>query len=167
MDLQVYSSRKVKKKNSIYKTKHVYAVNFDTVVDGVAGHAPEVEKMGKIQGIIPDSIEEWRIAKAAWYYDVKFDYQVSIKGGSLIRGGQLIDFVFYIQPLEIPTQVYGEYWHPEELTPVEIQRIQDIIDEYNIPPAIIWAGEAETQTEANNIFYRRVIMLEDLGNILR
>ena len=82
-----------------------------------------------------------------------------------MRGGQIIDFVTDLPPIELPVQVYGEYWHRADLTPLEWQRLQDIYDEYKIPPAIIWAGEAETQEDANQVFLRKVIGLENLFEI--
>lgn len=67
--------------------------------------------IGPIQNIMPDSIEEYRIAIALQRMKIPFTFQYAIDGGSQVRGGQIIDFVVYTAPLPTPIAYNGKYWH--------------------------------------------------------
>jgi len=64
-----------------------------------------------VQGVMPDSKEEYFVAKALERAKVDFIYQFDIAGGRAFRGGQVIDFMVYTVPLPTPVFVQGDYWH--------------------------------------------------------
>lgn len=80
------------------------------------------ELIGFIQGIMPGSIQEYRVAKALDRLGIRYQYQVEIGGGRTVRGGQIVDFVAYTYPLPTPIQIFGEYWHKSSI----LERFKDI-----------------------------------------
>lgn len=72
---------------------------------------PDEDIIQPIQGIMPDSKEEYWVAVGLYRLHLDFEYQYSIAGGSILRGGQIIDFFVNTVPLPTPVLVQGEYWH--------------------------------------------------------
>ena len=73
------------------------------------------EQIGLIQGRVPQSKEEWWVAKALWRLKEEFIYQFEFFGGH-IRGGQILDFLVHTVPFKTALDVKGEYWHRNEMT---------------------------------------------------
>ena len=73
--------------------------------------AKPAEQMGLINGQVPGSTLEWRVAKALWRLGWTFAYQVSVAGGRTRRGGQVVDFLVYTPVVPTPVFVQGSYWH--------------------------------------------------------
>lgn len=71
----------------------------------------EEDTPGLINGIQAMSSYEWNIARALWLYDWTFSYQVPIRSGRRIRGGQVLDFIVDTVPSETVIRVQGSYWH--------------------------------------------------------
>lgn len=69
---------------------------------------PEVKP---IQGIMPDSKEEYWVALALWRLHLDFQFQYQLFGGRKYKGGQVIDFWVYTNPLPTPIFVQGWYFH--------------------------------------------------------
>lgn len=69
---------------------------------------PEIKR---IQGIWPDSKEEYWVALALWKLHIDFVYQYQLWGGRRYKGGQVIDFWVYTMPLPTPILVQGWHWH--------------------------------------------------------
>lgn len=107
------------------------------------------EEMGLIEGRTPRSREEWRVAVALWRFDVEFRYQVPVMGGSMVRGGQILDFLLLLPPSPIPLQVHGNYWHRAQLKNEDRFKHQLLQQQYGIEPIILWGSELQTQEEAN------------------
>jgi hypothetical protein len=74
---------------------------------------PEEKPIGIVQGRIPRSKEEWRVANALWKLQIPFRYQVDFNGGANVRGGQVIDFLVSTVPMPTPLYVQGSYYHPQ------------------------------------------------------
>jgi hypothetical protein len=108
------------------------------------------ETVGLIQGKPPRSIEEWRVAVALWLYEVRFDYQVWLRGGTLLRGGQILDFLVYI-PYPVPLQVFGEYWHHGQMGSEDHFKLAILRQMFNIEPIVLWGRFLQTQEETNQI----------------
>lgn len=125
----------------------------------IIGKPPKkpVEEMGLIQGRKPKSIEEWRVAVALWRWKVDFSYRVPIRGGSMLRGGQLLDFLLYL-PNPHPLQVFGNYWHRVQMNSQDRFKLAILRQVYGVEPFILWGSELQTQEEAN-IRVREVIGL--------
>lgn len=64
-----------------------------------------------VQGILPDSKEEWWVALALYKLKLDFIYQRSVMGGRSLRGGQVVDFWVYTVPKPTILLVQGDYWH--------------------------------------------------------
>ena len=93
---------------------------------------PEPEKeaeepIGLIQGQIPDSKQEWWIAKALNRIGIPYDYQYPVYGGSQ-RGGYKIDFVVHTVPLATMVEPIGNHWHTGELGADDKKRQADVED---------------------------------------
>lgn len=69
---------------------------------------PEVKP---IQGMIPDSKEEYWVALALYRLHLDFEYQHQLFGGRKYKGGQVIDFWVFTVPLPTPIFVQGWYFH--------------------------------------------------------
>lgn len=80
-----------------------------------------------IQGIMPDSVQEWRAAKALDRMKLEYDYQYSIGGGTAFRGGQVVDFWVYTQPLPTPLFIQGTYWHRPEKQAADKLKVAQIM----------------------------------------
>ena len=85
----------------------------------------EDEQIGLIQGQVPDSKEEWWIAKGLDRLGMSYTYQYPINGGRQ-RGGYLIDFVVYTVPLATMIEPIGHHWHTGELGADDKKRQADI-----------------------------------------
>lgn len=69
---------------------------------------PEIKP---VQGIMPDSKEEYWVALALWKLKIDFRFQYQLWGGRKYKGGQVVDFWVYTVPLPTPLLVQGWYFH--------------------------------------------------------
>lgn len=69
---------------------------------------PEVKR---VQGIMPDSKEEYWVALALWKLKIDFIFQYQLFGGRRYKGGQVVDFWVLTHPLPTPIFVQGWYFH--------------------------------------------------------
>ncbi len=69
---------------------------------------PEIEP---IQGMMPDSKEEYWVALALYRLKLDFEFQYQLFGGRKYKGGQVIDFWVKTVPLPTPIFVQGWYFH--------------------------------------------------------
>ena len=115
---------------------------------------PDKEPVGLINGLRPGSREEWRVAVAGWTLKIPFDYQVEIRGGVRVRGGQGIDFVFHT-PFATPVFVMGRYWHRMD---AEEQLKVMIAEQYfHRRVVLLWDSELSTQEQAINTVRERLL----------
>lgn len=64
-----------------------------------------------VQGIMPDSKEEYWCALALYRLKLDFIFQKHVMGGRTGRGGQVVDFWVYTAPKPTPIYIQGDYWH--------------------------------------------------------
>lgn len=83
------------------------------------------EPIGLIQGQVPDSKEEWWIAKGLNQLGLSFTYQYPVQGGR-VRGGYLVDFVVDTTPLKTMVEPIGNHWHTGELGSDDLKRAADV-----------------------------------------
>ena len=76
----------------------------------VPSHPPFPE-IKPIQGMMPDSKEEYWVALALYKLKLDFEFQYQLFGGRKYKGGQVIDFWVFTQPLPTPIFVQGWYFH--------------------------------------------------------
>ena len=69
---------------------------------------PEIEP---IQGMMPDSKEEFWVALALYRLHLDFEFQYQLFGGRKYKGGQVVDFWVFTVPLPTPIFVQGWYFH--------------------------------------------------------
>lgn len=110
--------------------------------------APEKESIGLIQGVMPDSKEEWWTAQALWYYKIPFMFQYEIFGGRDRRGGLIVDFLVW-NPSATPLLVHGNYWHKGELTGGDRTALVAIEQFFKKEPIIMWADSVQSK---ENVF---------------
>jgi hypothetical protein len=117
----------------------------------------EQEVVGLIQGRVPMSRQEWRVAVALWKYKIEFLYQIPIWGIVGIRGAQVLDFLVY-NPFPQPIQIFGEYWHSAQIGSDDWYDLAVIQSIYGVEPITLWSYELETQEQTNQTI-RRVLRL--------
>jgi hypothetical protein len=72
---------------------------------------PKFPDIKPVQGIMPDSKEEYWCALALYKLKLDFVFQKHVMGGRSGRGGQVVDFWVYTAPLPTPIYIQGDYWH--------------------------------------------------------
>lgn len=72
---------------------------------------PPFPEIKRVQGIMPDSKEEYWVALALYKLKIDFEFQYQLFGGRKYKGGQVIDFWVYTMPLPTPIFVQGWYFH--------------------------------------------------------
>ena len=113
------------------------------------------DEIGLIQGIRPESKEEWHFAQALWQLKIPFYYQVEVLGGKLVRGGQVVDFLLEIPYLQ-PAQVFGEYWHENEMSDEENLNLKILEQIFERPVLVFWAEELVSKQEAINAIREKI-----------
>lgn len=116
------------------------------------------EVITPVQGQMPDSIQEWRVAKALDYYKLEYIFQYEVFGGRF-TGGQLIDFLVFTKPLPTPIYVQGDYWHRGEKAQQDQLKQAKIKGLFNgqINEAVeIWEHEIPTLADAKRVVKERI-----------
>ena len=72
---------------------------------------PPMPEVQRVQGIMPDSKEEYWVALALYKLKINFVFQYQLFGGRKYKGGQVVDFWIYTNPLPTPLLVQGWYFH--------------------------------------------------------
>ena len=72
---------------------------------------PQFPEKKPVQGIMPDSKEEYWCALALYKLKLNFVFQKHVMGGRTGRGGQVVDFWVYTTPKPTPIYIQGDYWH--------------------------------------------------------
>ena len=109
----------------------------------------EEEPIGLIKGQMPDSKEEYWVAQALYKYDVDFEFQWEIGGGTSRRGGLTVDSVVW-NPMINPLLVYGEYWRRGEAQGGDVTRMIAIDDYFKVAIEnilVLWGEDAQTQED--------------------
>lgn len=117
------------------------------------------ETITPIQGIMPDSVQEWRVAKALDHYKMSYRYQYAVYGGKQLAGGQVIDFLVYTVPLPTPVYVQGDYWHRSSKTSTDAlkqARVKHLFSGQINNPVEIWEHEIPTVEDAQRIIQERL-----------
>lgn len=113
----------------------------------------------EIQGIMPDSRPEWRVAMALNKMRIEYDYQYSLGGGKRYAGGQVIDFMVYTAPLPTPIYVQGDYWHRGAKSTSDSYKQAQVIrifhGQVNLP-LLIWEHEIPNVDAAFALLRRKL-----------
>lgn len=119
-------------------------------------------EIGLIQGISPDSVEEWRTAVALYTYKWDFRFQVPVGGGRSRKGGTIVDFLVETKPNLTALFVDGEYWHRgaqrdlDIVTRLNAQRLMEA--RYGHRPQIVelFASDLYDQDAANSAIVKAI-----------
>lgn len=76
-----------------------------------AENAEDEKLLQFIQGKSVDSKEEARACMALDYLRTDYIYHYEFRGGTQVRGGQVIDILAKTVPLWTPIYIQSEYWH--------------------------------------------------------
>lgn len=91
---------------------------------------PEPPPPASWQGKPIGSVQEWRYILALEHYKLNYEYQLSVAGGRTRRGGQVLDFMVYTQPIWTPVSIVGAYWHSGENAQDDELRIYSLMREF-------------------------------------
>ena len=104
-----------------------------------------------VRGIVVDSINEKNVALALDKLGFDYAYQYFYRGGSGVRGGQIIDFLVYTVPKFSPLFVHGEYWHTAKYAQETALKEADLNARMRgtwAEAVIIYEYECETEEDA-------------------
>ena len=116
------------------------------------------ETIGLINGLVPGSIEEWRVYLALVKLGIPFDYQVPMAGAfTRQRGSVVLDFLLY-DPFPIPIMVNSLHWHTvqeDEIAQEKIAQVLGVSAEF-VREHVVWDYEIATQADADRVVRARV-----------
>jgi hypothetical protein len=98
---------------------------------------PDEQVMERIQGKMPGSIQEYRVAKALDTLSLDYVFQYSLYGGTHVRGGIVVDFVVYL-PFAHPLEVQSERWHTGKFSPHESFRMRRVERYFKRPVRFVY-----------------------------
>lgn len=113
-----------------------------------------------VQGMMPGSVQEWRVALALERLGIPFEFQKPISGGRRVRGGQVIDFWIYTAPYPTPCFVQGEYWHNRKTEMEDLlkqDRVQRIFKGQVMPNLILEEKDLGSANAAYTLLRRKLI----------
>lgn len=105
---------------------------------------PPEEEIGLVQGIYPDSRNEWHFALACDKLRLDYNFQYPI-GPIGARGSQWIDFVVYVPPSRKACFIQGAYWHNRR-SQIEDQIKHAAAERYFGPGNVVDFSEEETSS---------------------
>lgn len=120
----------------------------------------EEPPIGAIQGMMPGSVQEWRVALALNRLKLDYEFQKSIGGGRRVRGGQVVDFFIYTAPYPTPCFVQGKYWHnrkTEAEDTLKQDRVQRIYKGQIMPNLILQEEDLSSANAAYTLLRRKLI----------
>lgn len=103
--------------------------------------------IGVVQGVVPDSKNEWYVALALDNLGIEYMFQYSIGGGRGIRGGQVVDFVVF-NPTAIPVFIQGEYWHNKASENEDLLKQAAAENYFRRQPILLSEEETSTKNKA-------------------
>mgnify|MGYP000949842521 CR=1 FL=1 len=104
-------------------------------------------EIGLVQGVIPDSKNEFYVAMALDKLGLDYTFQYSIDGGTNIRGGQVIDFIVW-NPRPIPVFVQGEHWHTKTTESEDLLKQAAAYQRFGIRPVLLMGEDTDTVEKA-------------------
>jgi len=113
-------------------------------------------EMQEVQGIMPDSKEEWRSIMALDYLKVGYQFHYTMFGGRSRLGGAEIDILAETVPMKTPIFINGAYWHKKDdfKQNLQISRINKL--GYFKRAIIVWDYEIPTLTQAIQVYKERL-----------
>ena len=116
---------------------------------------PADDVIGVVQGILPQSKNEWYVALALEKAGLAFMYQFELNGGRSFRGGQVVDFVVF-RPKAIPVFVQGAYWHSSSSENEDILKQRAAEEYFKEKPILLEEEETSTKEKAYSAVMEKV-----------
>ena len=107
------------------------------------------EVMGLIMGVEPGSLQEWRVYVSLVKFKLVFEYQVPVRGGRMVPGGRVLDFLVY-NPFPIPVPVMGLYWHSGKKREDDLMMLDLLRQVFKREPVPLWEDELYSQEASDN-----------------
>lgn len=111
------------------------------------------EEVKLINGQMPDSVEEYRVAKALWKLKLDFDFQwIPPVYIARQRGSTVVDFLVKVPPRPVPLFIDGERWHrgpQEQQDDLVRQQMYIALAGRVAKPVAIPAGQLKDQVAAD------------------
>ena len=113
-------------------------------------------EMQPVNGIMPDSKEEWRSILALDYLKLGYQFHYAMFGGRNRTGGAEIDILAETVPLKTPIFINGAYWHKKDdfKQNLQVSRINKL--GYFRRAIIVWDYEIPTLTQAIQVYKERL-----------
>src|SRR4030042_495821 len=109
------------------------------------------EAIGLIQGMVPDSVEEWRVSNSLTKFGWDYIYQASVMGGRNLRGGMVIDFLVETVPAQTALYVNGEYWHGSKTEQKDRLMQAMTFGILKLLVEVVTGDQLETQEESDSV----------------
>ena len=101
------------------------------------------------------TLNEYNVSVALEDYGLEYLFQVWYWGGRTLRGGQILDFLVY--PWRIPVQVFGDYWHKQQLSATDRYNLSRLASLFQREVVILWGGETNTVEDAKRAVKRKIL----------
>lgn len=109
---------------------------------------PHDQSLGRLDQIDFGSKNEMYVYAALRKFEIPFEYQVPIFGGSM-RGALRLDFLVF-NPFKTALQVHGEYWHRAAMRLSDEYELNVLLDIFKQRVVILWGNETDTYEEAED-----------------
>jgi hypothetical protein len=111
----------------------------------------------ELQGKQVQSKEEARAGVALEIIELNYTYQYSIFGGHNLRGGQVVDFMLWTNPLPTPLYIQGGYWHRNRADEkFKIAKAKTLFGGRVNDPIELWDHELQSIDDAVKILREKV-----------
>ena len=114
----------------------------------VITQAKPEEVVQPVQGIMPDSKNEWYTALALDKLEIAYTFQYVLDGGTGIRGGQIVDFVCWMPAGPLPVFVQGAYWHKITTETEDLIKQAAAAQAFGRQPVLLMEEETSTKDKA-------------------
>lgn len=94
---------------------------------------------------------EYNFALALEKFKLEYLFQVSYWGGRTMRGGMVLDFLVFTDPLRTPVWINGDYWHSGEQKQLDFLQMA-LLDAFSqgtlAPGMMFWGKDVATEEDA-------------------
>ncbi len=100
---------------------------------------------------------EWYVSVALERLHLRFIFQYALGGGRTKRGGIVLDFLVFTDPLRTPLDIRGEYYHqPQQRTEDDLGLALAMSRGQFAQPVIIYGGELQSIEQAYSTVKREL-----------
>ena len=122
----------------------------------VITQADPEETVQPVQGIMPDSRNEWYTALALDKFEIAYSFQYALNGGTSVRGGQVVDFVCWMPQGPLPVFVQGAYWHKITTETEDLMKQAAAEQAFGRRPILLMEEETSTRDKAERAVREKI-----------